>query len=83
MSEYHQIEASSEVLANWEDVFAKSRKVEATSTTGDDSDKSLIMAAHKIIPAHVSSMVPFGKLFGFDPSANLNDQLFILHLRDS
>lgn len=60
LSEHHQVESSSETLANWEEVFAKSRKVDALSST-DDSDKSLIMAAHKIIPAHVSSMVPFGK----------------------
>lgn len=76
MSEYHQIEASSEVLANWEDVFAKSRKVEATSTTGDDSDKSLIMAAHKIIPAHVSSMVPFGKLSVIPQSISMTNFSF-------
>jgi hypothetical protein len=56
----HSIEEASE---KWKIELNKSDLVASapTTTTTKSMDTSLILAAHKIIPAHVSGMVPFGK----------------------
>ena len=49
-----------EAIKNWESEFKKSESVMSASAQAIDA--STILETQKIIPAHVSGMVPFGKL---------------------
>ena len=75
------LQLNSDALAKWQDELAKSQMATISPPKSAQSlDTSIILATHKIIPAHVSGMVPFGTivylLISFIYFYNLNELHF-------
>ncbi len=63
MADHHNIDDSnlaSEAIAKWEVELNKAKLASNSSGSSEQMDTSMILAAHKLIPAHVNGMVPFG-----------------------
>lgn len=59
--ETDQIDQNNETILKWQSELSKSQEISNSPPKSTQQlDTSLILASHKIIPAHVSGMVPFG-----------------------